>query len=335
MEQPPLTGIILNDIDLSVAMPRETAGWILRRPGLAEVESFRDVITNFYGAQRFLGTHPIRPPHEATYVREGDGILMEWNLPGDKWRYSIVEPTSAPELPRAALEQALRISDADLWAPLWVELGRPFYVRTPNSLGRVWSPVGNPNQAFQFFDSRHDDLSGPESLNLAEVAEVVELRAALDDAAYPAIAAALQGFLVLDGLPERSTQKFLGYFGVLESLLSHKPEPSDPVDSITRQLIRGLLLLNNRLPDHRKLGLDSFGATLPKKVIRQLYAYRSAAAHSGSTAKELNWFEGVLPKTWTGNISLELHLFVRRLTKRVLIAAMHEPQLVMDLACEG
>jgi hypothetical protein len=42
----------------------------------------------------------------------------------------------------------------------------------------------------------------------------------------------------LESIPEKSDMRTLGYFGILESLLTHKPDPKDPSDSIGRQ-IRG------------------------------------------------------------------------------------------------
>ncbi|AKN17933.1 hypothetical protein MHAE_18811 [Mycobacterium haemophilum DSM 44634] len=175
----------------------------------------------------------------------------------------------------------------------------------------------------------------PEFPNLVEIAEVVELRRALDDDEYPEIARTLALFIEADGLPEDSTQKYLAYFGVIESLLTHTPQPSDPVNSLTRQLTRNILLLNNRLPDHRKLQLDTFkdGSTsvAPEKVIKNLYLYRSAAAHGGDTTDAIKWFKQNHPPSWTGFLELDLHAFARCMAKRLLIAAMREPQLVQDL----
>jgi len=43
-----------------------------------------------------------------------------------------------------------------------------------------------------------------------------------------------------------SPARFLAYFGVLESLLTHKPDPKDPYDSITRQVKKKLTLLEHQ-----------------------------------------------------------------------------------------
>ncbi len=47
----------------------------------------------------------------------------------------------------------------------------------------------------------------------------------------------------LKALPHFSPLRFLGYFAMLESLLTHAPNPSDPYDSITRQVQKRRALL--------------------------------------------------------------------------------------------
>lgn len=137
----------------------------------------------------------------------------------------------------------------------------------------------------------------------------------------------------LDKLPDSSFLKILGYFSVVEGLLSHCPEPSDRVDSIQRQLIRNINLLNNRL---NRIGKDidfsKFGDTNPDKILKKLYAYRSAIAHGGNLKKPISDIQ----KLRTGKVEeydthLWIHDWLRGMTKKLLLAAVIEPDLVMDL----
>jgi hypothetical protein len=50
----------------------------------------------------------------------------------------------------------------------------------------------------------------------------------------------------LKGLPHASPLRFLGYFSILESLLTHHPKSTDPYDSITRQVKKKVALLDRR-----------------------------------------------------------------------------------------
>jgi hypothetical protein len=84
----------------------------------------------------------------------------------------------------------------------------------------------------------------------------------------------------LQGLPPTSPLLFLGYFGLLEALLTHQPDPKDPLDSITRQVKNKVALLDNRF--QRRLDYSPFAATNPDTIWTRMYDYRSRLAH-GST----------------------------------------------------
>ena len=81
----------------------------------------------------------------------------------------------------------------------------------------------------------------------------------------------------LKALPDSSRLSILGYFAALESILTHQPKPSDPYDSITRQIKKKLQLLDNRWP--RPLDYAPFGTVDRGKLWGAMYAYRSAIAH--------------------------------------------------------
>ena len=318
--------MVLNDFDLSVPLPYDLAGWSLERPTADQFDACRNLLAPFYAAQMFSPVNVASIPQEARKTSSNGGVSVnsKWDLPREQWRYTVVRRIN-PLIDAQSLTQALRLSDADIWTPIW---GRDF-------MSWGWSQGGDPNHVYQFI-SRDDKHMMPESPDLAEIAEVVELRRSLDDAKYPEIARTLALFIETDALPESSTAKYLAYFGIIESLLTHQPKPNDLVDSLTRQLIRNIILLNNRLPDHRKLPLDTFKngsqSIPPEKVIRSLYEYRSAAAHGGDTTKAIGWFRQNRPPSWDGIfVGREIHAFARSMTKRLLIAAMKEPQLVQDL----
>ena len=83
----------------------------------------------------------------------------------------------------------------------------------------------------------------------------------------------------LKALPNYSPLRFLGYFAILESLLTHAPKPSDPYSSITRQVQKKLILLDHRWT--HKINYGPFGEAKPEKVWSTMYGYRSLIAHGG------------------------------------------------------
>ncbi|WP_420589783.1 hypothetical protein [Bacterioplanoides sp.] len=138
-------------------------------------------------------------------------------------------------------------------------------------------------------------------------------------------------YLSLDNLPDSSPFKVLGYFSVIEGLLSHSPQPEDRMDSIQRQLIRNINLLNNRLKlIDRDINFSAFGETNITKVLKLLYAYRSAVAHGGKIETPIKAISK-LRQTKEETDHLWVHDWLRLMTKRLILAAIIEPELVMDL----
>jgi hypothetical protein len=125
----------------------------------------------------------------------------------------------------------------------------------------------------------------------------------------------------LKGLPHSSPLRFLGYFALLESLLTHKPEPSDPYDSITRQVKKKLALLDHRWP--RPLDYSPFKGATIDTIWSRMYAYRSLVAHGGTPA-----FTGRLEILRNHDTAL---ILLKETVKAVVRQALVEPQLLVDL----
>ena len=141
------------------------------------------------------------------------------------------------------------------------------------------------------------------------------------DSAFSADAKRLA--LQLRALKELSSAPiaFLGYFAILESLLTHMPKPSDPYDSITRQIKKKLILLNNRW--NPKIDYSAFGKASPESVWSKMYDYRSRLAHGGEPK-----FEGELKLLNSHDAALTL---LRETVKATIRQTTIEPQLVADL----
>ncbi|MGH9686608.1 MAG: hypothetical protein ACRD5K_05905 [Candidatus Acidiferrales bacterium] len=122
-------------------------------------------------------------------------------------------------------------------------------------------------------------------------------------------------------LPHRSQLRFLGYFALLESLLTHPPKPLDPYDSITRQVKKKLALLDRRFS--RKIDYAPFGGAGAESVWSKMYDYRSLVAHGGSPQ-----FAGQLQVLGNAETALTL---IKETVKAVIRQALTEPQLIVDL----
>jgi hypothetical protein len=125
----------------------------------------------------------------------------------------------------------------------------------------------------------------------------------------------------LDGLPPHSPLRFLGYFAVLESLLTHQPKQTDPYDPITRQVKKKLALLDRRCEPH--IDYSSFAGANTDTVWAKMYAYRSRLAH-GSTVD----FDTELKLLGSADNALRL---IKQTAKAIGRHALIEPQLLVDL----
>jgi len=113
----------------------------------------------------------------------------------------------------------------------------------------------------------------------------------------------------------------LGYFAILESLLTHPPKPTDPYESITRQVKKKIALLDNRWTD--RIDYTRFAGTPPETVWKRMYHYRSALAHGAKPdfGRELSALQ---------NAETALNL-LKETVKAVIRYALLEPQLLVDL----
>jgi hypothetical protein len=167
-----------------------------------------------------------------------------------------------------------------------------------------------------------------DSDTLAELADVME-RFQRHDAKKVDLAAVVQKYRQIRILPHNEL-RVLGYFTVLESLITHKPEQEDHTDSLGRQIRTKMVLLGNRFK--RPLPYNRLGKGAdadPIKTWKALYGYRSRLAHGDHVP------------TFTGNKDLvclrspqRTDEFMRAALVAVMRQALEEPDLIRDLkAC--
>jgi hypothetical protein len=131
----------------------------------------------------------------------------------------------------------------------------------------------------------------------------------------------VQQLLDLDAVPPQSPLKFLGCFAILESLLAHSPKPTDPYESITRQIKNKLALVNHRCTP--SIEYDGLGSKTSETIWTKMYDYRSRLAHGRDVT-----FDKDLKALVSGDRALKL---VRDSVKAVIRQALIEPQLIVDL----
>lgn len=143
---------------------------------------------------------------------------------------------------------------------------------------------------------------------------------------YEFIDKALGDFLRLWDISEQSPFKVLGYFSILELLLTTYRQRTSNDSSISFQLQKKINLLNNQFDT--KIDITKYfkgpKTNTIETIIGKLYKYRNDIAHGNKSdfESELQILKGKRNKILD---------FLRMLLKKVLIQAISEPQLVKDL----
>lgn len=300
-------------------------GWFIGTPTVEEVSKISSEFRKLWA----INSLPL-PPHEMKLKKTKHGISLSTERDIKAWRYRVVRPTKEggqkSTLSGAKLAEALRVCESDILLERWS-------IQNSENENKIGGNLGLCIPRSRKFTTNYS----PKTIDTHDFREVVKLRANLNESEFPAIAVALNRFRNLDGHPDNDL-KMLGYFGVLEAVLSHAPRPNDPADSITRQLKRNLILLDNRMPDGRKLDILSQTGAKRDKIIGKMYEYRSSIAHGGDPKASMDWlFDNLYseprpPMPLLPNIKARwIRVFIRTIIRRVLRQAMAEPQLVSDL----
>ena len=289
-------------------------GRTLRRANGEEIKFTKKVIASLFG-DYFGGTL-----WETRRPKSGNGRLVR--LPAKQWRYFVVEFGGGNQEVEL-LERALSV------APSGLEVG---FILSVTTISGTELPVCvyDPPRLFQSLSAMSDaadSASGsarPLTKSDGEQVRKIYSKLATHDNGVLDLDKVFRLVFELKDLPRFSPLQILGYFAVLESILTHAPNPEDRYDSITRQIKQKLALLNRRWKP--QLDYSAFPDLPHDKIWSKMYAYRSAIAH-GSTpnfARELS----ALGKAENANF------LVSEAVRKTICQALDEPQLLVDLrAC--
>ena len=310
--------LLANVMRIAADAPYEVApGVVLRKATSAEATTLRELIPLTSSRLLFIGArNPYETACEATVVGVGHTSYKTYELPESEWRYHVAAFEGTNEVLH-------RFVETTMLTPWRLQLG----VALLDASGGQLAIVGDPAQDRVLEEANTKDevlltLGLPEMDELRHVYSKTEAhsdsRVNLRDV--------MQRFGQLDAVPAQTPLRFLGYVSILESLLTHKPDPKVPYDSLTRQVRQKMLLLGRRFA--RPLPYDScFGLRADHAAIwTKLYDYRSSLAH-GVHAD----FTQRLQLLKSSTTALD---FIKAATVATMRQALEEPDLVADLrAC--
>jgi hypothetical protein len=133
---------------------------------------------------------------------------------------------------------------------------------------------------------------------------------------------ALRNFSTVRDIASRSELLVVGYFSVIESLVTHQPRQNENLDSIRHQVMHKLVLLSRRF-ERQILPGEYFHEASLETIWDKLYGYRSCLAHGGvpDFTKKLALLKSAEPAI----------RFVREVIKELIILGTREHQFLADL----
>ncbi len=246
-------------------------GYVLRRADEAEIEEIR--FLQKYNQLRSLPRNPWETV--ATQEAEPPG-RFSWR-PAIEPKYFVLafSHSTANEPNRLCAASALGIGPVlDIGYSIHREspAGFPFGVSSPRSLERIAEDLAwKDDTAFATFTEEH-------AADLFAVFERFQEIAA--DSEAERIERYAGEFLSLRDIPHRG-MRLLGYFTLIESVLTHKPDPQDRYQSLTRQIKKKMALLSNRFVRRFDYAQYVDPAAKSDKVWDSMYELRSVVAHGG------------------------------------------------------
>lgn len=280
-------------------------GHELRRADAVEISEIKETLYSQMPDLKLLNPWELQKQDDGQFV----------TLPESEWRYFVIGF-------RGTNTTLCDIQSVCLFARLQLKIGFTV-IQWPLQTGVTRALQLHPGQLFQHLqDARyHHEIRMVKvtASDSTEIAALVTQFQQLDQQSE--VRRTVRGLLDLESLPHYSPVLFLGYFALLESLLTHKPDPKDPLDSITRQVKNKIALLDNRFP-HR-LNYSNFGTLKPDAVWAKMYDYRSHLAH-GDTPD----FKGKLSALGNHGNALDL---LQQSVAATVRQALLEPQLLTDL----
>ena len=303
--------LVLTDALLDNEAPFELIpGHFLAKANAEQIKTIRTFLFQTFDFSQ------ISPPYEWGIEQDATeaGKLKLSALEQEHWRYRVIN-FEGPNRHIEHLGWALQLCEQEL------ELG-PTYAFFPE-LGGGWIQ----QRAFtaSFYNEFVPFVDLPTTIAIRSLTGCRQYFDRIETLLpnHPNIRRAIREFSYLRALPRSSRFVTLGYFMVMECLLTHAPKPSDSGDSLTRQIKMKMTLLEKRFC--RPLDWSVFSSSYSHETLwGKLYSFRSRMAHGA----EIDFKDGEIAPLKN---DATIKSFMREAVKLVIIQCLAEPELMQDL----
>ena len=305
---------ILNYLEPQVTLPIEIVdGYWLKRPDAEQLDIIKDFLRKNVpesGMKNYSNIYE----QSFNYVQEETKSELRFtDLTEENQKYFIIENETGSKSNLEDIVSSCELSKFSLHIGVKFIFGNSIYQSDHSSI-------------FSFFDQSKFDsyliglqISNAHKINvddINEIKEIYKLLASLDTK-FSYLKSMIKNYINVQSLPSDSKFKTLGYFSILESLITH--EPKDSGDSIAKQLYSKIILINNQLGS--PIDFKSLFKMEIKASITKLYDYRSSITHGK--------YDYTIPLELKNDhyVCSSIALIVRR----IIVYTLQNPQLINDL----
>src|SRR5580658_8618233 len=272
---------ILNPLTFNGTIPFEIIpGCFLEKPNRVQLLLIQERLDGFripggWPKSVHLGYNSHWVPHPTATPESKSGQLEPIHDPED-WRYWIVRYVG--KLPHKRDENSiigkLRCAADLIQNDLDIGFG---FLYAPPPYGPMFFLTDNATFTYV---TEHQLQNDPLEITPAELGQVGGNFSLVEAAEKqnPKTYKLAQQFVSLKSLPRKSDMQVLGYFSILEALLTHKPKLNE-ADSLTHQIRTKMPMLSARFFERQLDYAGSFGNPPHETIWKALYDYRSKLAH--------------------------------------------------------
>jgi hypothetical protein len=258
--------------------------------------------------------------YRSMVIREGDANRTSYSfeeLPESDWKYWVIAFEGWNEKLHE-IEKCALLLDPDL------DFGFQIIFEYEYQAGKVAAHTYMPIHLVEKYNSREYHTANAKEITTSELKKIsrfYEMSHNINPR-YAYINHALENFLSIRRIPARSELLIVGYFSIIETLITHAPRLTETLDSIGHQIRNKVVLLRKQFSRHIAYDLY-FKDASEQKVWQKLYSYRSCLAH-GSIPD----FSGEFQILVDNRTILE---FLKENIKELFKLALNDPEFMTDL----
>jgi hypothetical protein len=248
---------------------------------------------------------------------EGGSYYHKEDLPRDKWKYWVIAFDGLSYL----IDEIQR---AAILLPTDLDIGLTLLFSGANQQGDLIGWTSMPLHLVEKYSDVNEHTKNAKKVSVVELTKIREYYTRISRLPPEAffVKQAIVNYYTVRAIPSKSELRVVGYFAIIESLITHAPRLSETLDSINHQIVNKLILLRKRF--ERPIALKTYFLDAgEEKIWKLLYSYRSCLAH------------GETPDFKTKLQVLKSHdnviLFLKEIIKELIIYGLKEYVFLSDL----